>query len=643
MKTITIVLATCILLVFVSCNNRQVLEVYSPNKNLKVEIIQDSMQCIAYSITFNNKEVIKNSFLGISLVTAKQAFVDNLTFVGESEQVINDTYQAVSGKRKQCSYQANEKIFSFINEHDKQVDIIFQVSNNGVAFRYQLYNDLESKIQDEISEFTLPEQSLSWIQSFKPPFNDYEMFYTKRLLDTMNLDEYYIPGLFKTPLNQWVFISDAAVDGNYAACQLVHKGGGKLAIKIPDQNFEWEEWMEDFWQKNVYAETPDIDVPLNLLTPWRAMIISEDLGDIVESNLIENLSPSSQIADQSWIEPGVAVFPWWGEDTANDEPEILKDYIDLCAEMNWNYLEFDIGLLGNNGGYAAEFWRDIDYISEIIDYATSNGVEVYGWDERRNLNTPEKRDDIFSIYKKMGVIGIKMDFINSDKQEAMRWYEEATAQAAEYELMVSFHGSITPRGLRRTFPNIMTYEGVRGAEYYKFASDSAIPNAKHNCTLPFTRNISGPIDYTPTCFSDKRRNTTYAHELALPFIFESGWVCMADKPSEFRNSPAKDLLKKIHASWDEIHFIDGLPGEYFCIARRKGSDWYVAAINAGDAKDIDISLSFLKEGEYKTKIYTDGTNDKLDIKNTVINTSDDMKLHIASNGGFVFIVEGSYQ
>jgi alpha-glucosidase len=274
-------------------------------------------------------------------------------------------------------------------------------------------------------------------------------------------------------------------------------------------------------QEYVSKEPVEIIAPENPQTPWRCMAISEYLSDIIESNTIESLSAPSKVENTDWIKPGVGVFPWWGYSLANDEPEIMKQYIDFAAEMDWDYVEFDIALIGNNGGLAANYWKNISYIPEIIDYATSKGIKIIGWDERINLDTPEKRDTIFSIYKKWGIAGIKTDFINSDKQVAMKWYEDVTAHAAKYELMISFHGSITPRGLRRTYPNIMTYEGVRGAEYYKFGYKPNMPTPQHNCTLPFTRNVSGPMDYTPTSFSAKDRKTTAAHELALPFVYES--------------------------------------------------------------------------------------------------------------------------
>jgi alpha-glucosidase len=607
--------------------------VASPDGNLQVEITLDSLKAPIYSVFLKGDVVVQPSRLGIALSDESYSFIEDLEYAESTEKEVQDEYIAVSGKRRHCSYHANERTIVFRNACGKLMGLIFQVSNHGVAFRYKLNNQIESTVDSETSEFNLPEKSMAWIQRYRHMGNDYEMTYTQRLLDTMNLPAYYLPGLFETPQKIWVFISDASVNGDYAACQLSHIGSGKLAIKFPDQTYDWEEGRHHPWFKIVYEESAKIQVPANLLTPWRAMIISDDLGDIVESNLIEDLSEPSRITDQGWIEPGVAVFPWWGYSLANDDPDMLKDYIDLAAEMNWRYIEFDIGLMGNNGGYAAGYWRNIEYIPEVIDYARAKDIKVYGWDERRNLDTREKRDGIFSKYCDWGVAGIKMDFVNSDKQEAMKWYEEATSHAAEYHLLVSFHGAITPRGLRRTFPNIMTYEGVRGAEYYKWPDND--PTPEHNCSLPYTRNVSGPMDYTPTSFSTPRRTSTYAHELALPFIFESGWICMADKPEEFRRCPAKDLLQNLHAAWDDIRFIDGYPGEYCCLARRKGDDWFVAAINADMDRQIEIPFNFLPGNNYRAKLYTDDGRDGLRIGDLNISNNSIEKFDLVKNGGFV--------
>ncbi len=620
---------------FTNQNNQW--KIFSPNSEIKVDLTLDSLERPVYSVYLNETLVISPSILGIDLEDKTQQFTRNLSFVESKESVVNDNYTMISGKKSQNSYSANKSIFSLENGSGNSIDIIFQVSNNGVAFRYQLFNANEAKVKTETSEFNLSGESLSWIQDFEKVGYSYayEMFYPERKLDTLKHKKYLLPGLFHTPDKNWVFICDASIDENYAACELNYKGDGKLAVQLPNHTFEYKEWMKNTWQELLYKDASVITAPANLLTPWRAIILSNELGDIVESNLIEDLSTPSIIKDQSWIDPGVGVFPWWGYTLANDDPELLKKYIDAAAEMNWKYLEFDIGLLGNNGGHAANFWREIDYVPEVINYAKEKGIKVIGWDERKSLDTREKRDDIFSIYKKWGVAGIKMDFINSDKQEAMKWYKEATAHAAEYELMVSFHGSITPRGLRRTLPNIMTYEGVRGGEFYKFEADNRIPNPTHNCTLPFTRNITGPMDYTPTCFSTNRRKSTYAHELATAFVYESGWVNMADKPEAFLNSKAKGLLQNLSAAWDDIHFIEGYPGEYCCLARRKGNDWFIAAINSNKDRQIEINFDFLSGKNYEAKIYTDDKKDGLFIKEMTISAKTTEKFDLYRNGGFV--------
>ena len=628
-------IAAIILISLFSCDSQEKWTLKSPDGSLKVTLSLDTINAIQYAVYLDREMVVQPSKLGISLAGKKYSFLQDLKFAGQSDQVIHDEFIAVAGKRKHNAYHANEKTITFNNSSGNRLDVIFRVSNHEVSFRYQLYNQKADLVESEVSEFVLPANSLAWIQQFKGVWNDHEMYYTKRLLDTMELPAYYIPGLFQTPGNHWLFISDADVTGDYAACQLEHKGNGRLAVRFPDQRYDIPKGLEGSWYSLVHDESADIQVPPIMKTPWRAMIISDDLGDIVESNILEHLSTPSEIDDQGWIEPGVAVFPWWGNSTANDDPEILRDYVDLAAEMNWEYIEFDIGLIGNNGGYAANFWRDIKYIPGVIEYATSKGIKVYGWDERRFLDTPEERDDIFSTYSDWGVAGIKMDYINSDKQEAMKWYEEATAHAAEYKLLVSFHGAITPRGLRRTFPNIMTYEGVRGAEYYKFAWDNDIPTPEHNCTLPFTRNVSGPMDYTPTSFSTPRRTSTYAHELALSFVYESGWICMADKPEEFRSCPARELLQNLHAAWDDIRFIDGYPGEYCCLARRKGDQWFVAGINSGTVRQLEIDMQFAGENDFTGMIYNDDGKDGLAINSITVSGTDPLIINLVQNGGFV--------
>jgi alpha-glucosidase len=628
-----------------TCNlTERKISVQSPDNQTKVVVsfikVNDN-STLSYLVVLNNDTVIKWSDLGISLISKEQSFSEGLEIISVKDTVIIDSYINKSGKKKVCNIKANQKIIRVANKFGKQADFVFWVSDEAVAFRYELFNAAEDTVLKENSTFDLGKNAEGWVADYSC---DYEQFYSHRIVDTMKLPEYILPAIFKTSGGKWVYIHEASVYGNYGACEITHTGNGALQIRLPDKKYWWKSPAPGTWEEIVDKDLRKIIATPNLQTPWRVIILGNNLAKIVESTAIEDLNPPCELSDTSWIEPGIAVFPWWGNPEANDNPAVLKSYIDLAKEMNWKYLEFDIGLLGNKGGYAIDFWRNVKYIPDIVSYANSKGIGIYGWDERKFLNTPEKRADIFGTYKKLGIKGIKIDFLNSDKQASMKFREDALRDAAKYNLLVSFHGDISPRGMRRKFPNLMTQEGVKGSEYYLFASDGAIPNPVHNCTLPFTRNIAGPMDYTPVAFSTHRRTSTYAHELALPVIYESGWVCMCDKPDMYLKSPAKNFLNKLVANWDDIIFIDGYPGQFTCIARRHGNDWFIAGINAGDERKVSLNLSFLKEGEYKVKLYGDGKNpiEDLKIDDITVSSENPLEIIMARNGGFVIFIGNSY-
>jgi alpha-glucosidase len=310
--------------------------------------------------------------------------------------------------------------------------------------------------------------------------------------------------------------------------------------------------------------------------------------------------------------------------------------------MNWRYLEFDIPLIGSPG-MAAEKWKSVDWIKDVVDYGLSKGVLCYGWDDLKNLNTSEKRTDIFSKYNEFGVRGIKVDFVNSYTQKARKLVEEVIEEAAKYKLMVSFHGAQSPRGFARTYPHVITFEAVKGSEYYlEINGGKGIPPS-HNCTLPFTRNVLGSMDYTPVAFSSKVRTTTMAHELALSVIFESGWQGICDVPEAYLNSIALSFLSKLEATWDETIFLGGYPGEYCCIARRKGDNWFIAGINAGGERKVSLQLPFIDAK--KVKVYTDIKNEhsKLQILNANISEEKTFEITMNKNGGFTFIAKSTKQ
>lgn len=611
----------------------------SPEGNILVQVSMAESE-ICYRVYLDDSLVVNDSPLGIALKGAGYDFISGLQITGVQYEAVRDTFRLTTGKRKQCYLHANQLTFQVKNECGNKMQLIFRASNDGIGFRYILKNEETDTLFKEVSGFSLPSGTIAWAMDYR---SDNEGFYLRNLTDTMQQNMYVMPMLCQVPSRKFVLIHEADVMHRYAAGSL-HRSDSNGLFSVVTYYPPYRHYASNYrdtYEAVLEKERSEIIAEPYLATPWRVLIMGSTLKPIVESTFIEALCPPPTAGDYSWATPGVTVFPWWGNNLANGDTNALKSYIDLAAIMNWKFIEFDVSLIGS-GGFATEQWRTTPWIKRVVDYAGSKNISVYGWDERRNLDTPEKREDIFGKYHDYGIKGIKIDFINSVKQDAMAFREACLNDALKHKLLVSFHGDYPPRGERRTYPNIATQEGVKGSEYYLFASDNEIPTPEHNCTLPFTRNVIGPMDYTPVAFSHPRRVTTYAHELALSVVVESGWLCMCDKPEYYINSPAIGFLKRLVSVWDETIFLDGYPGEYFCIARRNGNDWYVAGINAGKERKLSLNLDFLRESVSGVTIYYDGENAREKCSLTKITCSPDQPLNIgmAANGGFALIIPG---
>lgn len=596
-------------------------EVTSSNGKNTISLSLDEHGQLVYYIDSYGTRVVEPSKMGVSTTDEKTTFLEGLIFKKVQARQISEIYVLPTGKRSHYQNNCLEKTFTFTNKEKKELKIVCRAYNDGVAFRYVINHRGEIIIKDENTRFHFPPETTTWMMNYQP---NYEQFYPKRMLDTITAKELAYPTLMKVKNDHWLLLSEASVY-DQPATHLSNETTGDLKVMLPQASYV----VKDQWE-----------------SPWRTFILGNKLGTIVESTLVENLNPPSEIKDMSWIKPGVAVFPWWGDYLSNSHIDTMKKYVDLASEMNWNWIEFDVSLVGSPWR-TSKLWEQTEWLPQFTAYAKSKGINVYGWDEINVLKTKAGRDHVFGKYKQLGIKGIKIDYIDSDKDYAMRFRDTALRDAAKYQFMVSFHGETVPRGQRRKWPNVMTLEAVRGAEYYTFKGDHS-PSPVHNCTLPFTRNVVGPMDYTPVTFtirSENPRKTTYAHELALPVIFESGWTCMADRPASYLNSPAKDFLKRIETTWDETKFIDGYPGQFICLARRKGKNWYMAAINAGGEREISIPLDFIKKGDYIIKLYEDKAGEELtnvNIRMAQVSKGGLLKVKLAENGGFATIIDNAY-
>jgi hypothetical protein len=394
----------------------------------------------------------------------------------------------------------------------------------------------------------------------------------------------------------------------------------------------------------LYQVTPatnDLKISGNWHTPWRTIIIGS-LADIVASTLITDVSEPCQLADTKWIQPGVVSWIYWANNHGSNDYNIISKYVDMAATLKLPYVLIDAEW---------DMMKDGKTIEDAVGYAKAKGIKPMiwynssvGWIDgaptpKFRLNKPEDREKEFAWCEKIGVVGVKIDFFSGDTELNMDYCIDLLKSAARHHLLVNFHGATVPRGWQRTYPNLLSTEGVLGAEWYNNSPRLTKLAASHNATLPFTRNVIGPMDYTPCAFSDSQNPhiTTNAHELALTVLFESGLQHLADSPESFLAQPqeVQQFLGQLPTVWDETRFVCGYPGESVVLARRHGDIWYVAGINGLDsAQTLHFDLSFIAAKQ--VQIFADNTSKPWDISTVKKIPS---KQDCQPRGGFLYIIK----
>ena len=585
-------------------------------------------------------------FSPMGIIRKDLAFVDDLIFDSKSNlSTIDEIYTLVHGKRSRCHSFAREMSLTFINAKGAKIQLILRAYNDGIAFRYHFpeRDNFKVTVTDELTGFRLPADGLAYMQ----PYDEagqwtpaYEAFYQKDInVGTPSIYEagWCFPALFRLGGgSHWLLLTEAGLDGSYHGSRLAEEAPfGVYRIRMPDAHEG----------NGTGAVQPSHTLPWS--TPWRVVVVGNSLKTIVESSLVTHLSAPSAVKDTEWIKPGRVSWSWWSEQDSPKNFERLCEFIDLAANMGWEYSLVDANW--NEMGEAG--------ISELAKYAAKKGVGLLFWYNsggKHNIVTEAPRDRMsdksirqreFRSLRNLGVKGVKVDFFQSDKQNIIQHYLNILRDAADYQMMVNFHGCTLPRGWTRTYPHLMTMEAVKGAECYIFNKDYPAFAPWHNTILAFTRNVVGPMDYTPVTFSDNKHAhiTTNAHELALSVVFESGWLHFADRVSAYENLPAvpKNFLRKVPTAWDDIHFISGEPGKLAIIARRKGKEWYVGGINGeSNARNEKISLDFLAGGSYAMTLIRDGGDDRtFSDETSTVSARDVLEIKLRPHGGFVIHLE----
>jgi hypothetical protein len=626
-------------------------EIISPNGKIKIVLnlpgknaSHDCFFKVLYKIENRFVEVLYDSKLGIN--RTDEQFTNNLHFVNESKPVsIHDKYKMICGKRLLCENFGTEKIFSFQNSNHQPLNIVFRVYNDGIAFRYEFPNhsDAIKNISDEATTYVLPDSTNRWMQPFEAA---YERFYplNKTGFDEQGKQEWGYPALFKVN-NQsiWGLISEAGISENNCGARLSNlENKNQYRVVYPSTG-------KKKLQTGVFAT-----LPWN--SQWHTIILG-NLSTIVESTLITDVSKPNTLKETGWIKPGPASWIYWANNNGSKDYKKVVEYVDGAVAMHWKYILIDWqwDIMSNGGD-----------VVDAINYAQSKNIKPWLWynsstlaiDTANNangwykyatpfdrLNTAEKRKKEFSWLHKIGVYGIKVDFFAGDQQEIMKYYVDILKDAARYQLMVNFHGATLPRGWARTYPNLMTMEAVYGAEWYNNGPLMTGKAASHNTTLPFTRNVIGSMDYTPVTFSNSQHLhiTSYAHELALSVVFESGLQHFADKPSAYESLPRepREFLQNFPTAWNDTKLIDGYPGEKIIIARRQKNEWYIGALNGKNtSQTLVVHFNFLKAGTYELQLIKDGKDDKsFSSEKIKIKKADTLKVDCLAQGGFTGVIK----
>lgn len=628
-------------------------QLHSPDGSIKLVVNQEPDGSLTYEVnslkTGVEVQLLKKSKLGLTRNDCD--FYDGLSISSIDSTQKNESYSLKTGKKKENSFESKTMTIR-TSKCGVDFDIIFKTLNNGVAYRYFFPDESATQysVSGEYSEFALSNTNgTAWMQENSNSYPVYEGFFNEVTpgSSSSQASGFVFPALISVN-NQWLLLTETDLDSNYFASHLGQfPSGGTYQLKGP---YPYDE-------VNQFDQLARFSTPMK--TPWRVVVIGKELSEIVESNLTNDLASPSTIEDQSFIETGIATFSWWSSFTSSGYIDSMKHYVDLAASLHCPFFTID---------------ADWDKISNLetelplfVDYANNKGVKLWTWynmggphnaNSYANTTTPrdsmhirETRRQHLQWIKNMGIVGIKVDFMMSDKQELIKYYLDILKDAAEFDLMVNFHGATAPRGWQRTYPNLMTMEAVAGAEGILFNPNFRQRVGSHNVTLLFTRNVLGSMDYTPGVLGHTYRNngdnidhnSTVSHQLALFSLFESGISHSADHYTRYSNLPeiAKEIIRHTPGSWDETRLLSGYPDQDVILARKDKLNWFVSGINGENfSKTKVVQPDFLPPGKYRLSILKDGpTKSEIVTSSQIYSDGSQISIDMLPYGGFTLFFE----
>lgn len=607
-----------------------------------VKIWKDSDNRYYYSVSRNGKVVIECSAIGMVTKNADLSSGLSLDTASIVTRTGEEDYDILQGSASHVNKKYSETAFT-LTKANSRMTLYFRVFEDGMAYRYEVDGDTASTVETttitgETSEFVLPDNGTIWTVPVSQTYEGIE--YSKRTME----DQYETAAKYSTPIlaslgedsdNSWVLLAEANVyneEEPYCASVFKTEAGSK-AIQTTFGLYLKQE-TDESKDKTQYSPSYDYISQVNMQdvfhTPWRTAVIASDLEGIANSSLIMDLNPAPK-EDFSWVQPGACDWSWWSTTEDAIQYTTMLDYIDFAAETGMKYCLVD---------YGWELWENFrEQIASLVDYADTKGIGILVWygvnkfDARHifDLDSADAIEEEFEWCEKVGIKGVKVDYINSDSQFAMKVMYNLADLAAKYHLVLNYHGCTNPRGENRTYPNILSSEAVAGMENFKWNNGSSVTTL---LTLPYTRNVLGSMEFTPTAYRVSSSKATSGFMLANVVVYESALQSFAHSAYVYPGYAGLSLLSDVPTTWDESRLLEGYPGESVIRARRKGENWYLGAMTL-KAKTYQVPLDFLDAGStYHAYIYKDtAAGESIEIETQDVTSETVLQIPLLENGG----------
>ena len=630
----------------------------SPDHQLA--IVVTTGEEVNWSVLNNNTQILLPSKIALELDNGD--VLGRYAVVRKSSKInVDKTFSTAFYKKSSVTDQYAELTLNFSGNYG----LVFRAYNDGVAYRFITRRKGELTIKNETASFHFAADYsglFPLIQEYRVPGDPF-MCSFESLYRKMNISQFpadtlaFLPALINLGEDKRLAILEADLE-DYPGMFLQPEKGSPNSLQGAFAGYPVK---ESLFQNKLNAR---VDGRENFIArvngkhqfPWRVLVLSNSDRELLNNDLVQKLASPSRIADISWIHPGKVAWDWWNDWNISHvnfksgiNTETYKYYIDFAADNKLEYIILDEGW--SNDTSLMEVSPAVD-LESIIHYGRQHNVGVILWSTM--YAAAKNTDSVLAHYSRMGVKGFKIDFLDRDDQQMIKRVYEVAAKAARYKLLLDYHGMYKPSGLQRTYPNVINCEGVRGLENYKWSAETSVPD--YDVQIPFIRMLAGPMDYTPGAMRNANKSDfrpihsmpmslgTRCHQLAMYTVYEAPLRMLSDNPTAYRqDSICTRFIAAFPTVFDETVAIDGKLGEFAAIARRKGTDWYIGALNNWTARDLDILLSFLGEGKYDAEIFRDGVNaerDGTDYQREIISVQQgsSLHLHLAAGGGWAAII-----